>query len=552
MNLTRKLLLVEISFFLALMLGVTVSIAVIALPEVEKIERNELIEDISRIENWIGNELSRIKTITVDWGEWDDTYRYVQTKNHDFQTSNLPLETLTDLNTDFLLIINKEKRVIWQMNTDRLADAKNLHLKDDQRLERSNPLLSSFIETDRGILQTRAGPLLIARHPILSSRAEGPSEGYIYFAKLLSTNEVTEIQKQLKINFALSKVRNNKQPPSVSFHSANRAESLGYLAVLNHQDSLLELRIEQDRPFYQQILKAAQLSVISILLIGAIGCLGTYLFLRHLLIKPLLKLQIQLDQFNPQHPLPQINKGRRQDEIGKLTASFFSLAAALKKDWGVLQEEKRDLQKASTTDPLTLLHNRRFLEDFLTTEPIWKAPSNWAFFTIDIDHFKLINDTYGHDTGDLVLKEFATLLSDSCRENDILVRSGGEEFMVICRSTDLSTAIKIAERIQKQVSIYSFAWELKLSLTCSTGFFALQISDKQDTSLHWQQLIKMSDIALYAAKNSGRNTWVGIEDAITAPLSEYPLDGEAMYRWIKEKKLTLVTNLATPEQICWQ
>jgi two-component system cell cycle response regulator len=156
------------------------------------------------------------------------------------------------------------------------------------------------------------------------------------------------------------------------------------------------------------------------------------------------------------------------------------------------------------TDPLTGLHNRRYMESHLGTLVNQAAQSGCSLSVLvaDIDYFKKVNDTYGHDAGDNVLREFATRIRRNTRGIDLTCRLGGEEFVIIMPDTDLLHAIQVAERLRSCIAGEPFCVNAadKLSVTASVGVAALESRD--DTP---ETLFKRADVALYAAKRNGRN-----------------------------------------------
>lgn len=156
------------------------------------------------------------------------------------------------------------------------------------------------------------------------------------------------------------------------------------------------------------------------------------------------------------------------------------------------------LEKRSMVDPLTGVYNRRYLEiciDFI------KGYFKYVFM-IDIDHFKNINDTYGHDIGDLVLKETAKICAKTIRSSDRIIRFGGEEFLIFLATEDDDVAYTVAERIRKNIE----EMEIRLSddktikLTISVGCTKILPNEK-----NLDFAIKRADEKLYKAKNTGRN-----------------------------------------------
>ncbi|WP_166423592.1 two-component regulator propeller domain-containing protein [Paraglaciecola sp. 20A4] len=193
-----------------------------------------------------------------------------------------------------------------------------------------------------------------------------------------------------------------------------------------------------------------------------------------------------------------------------------------------LQKANQKLEELTTTDQLTGLKNRRFLlahlkddvdlslrkyRDFNTSNTQKSVlGADMIFFLIDLDHFKKVNDMYGHASGDSVLIQIKAILEQVFRETDYLVRWGGEEFLVIVRFTERNKAAKLAERLRLTVENYHFdiSGGQTLQKTCSIGFACYPFITQKPELLSWVQVINIADYCMYAAKNTGRNAWVGV------------------------------------------
>ena len=187
-----------------------------------------------------------------------------------------------------------------------------------------------------------------------------------------------------------------------------------------------------------------------------------------------------------------------------------------------LKETEEKLARQATTDPLTGLNNRRrFLE--LCREELKRVRRNrtpLVLLMVDIDHFKRINDTYGHDAGDAVLKEFAGRVCAELRETDSIGRIGGEEFSVLLPETDMQSAKTVAERIRAAVS--------KKPVTGRTLHITVSIGGADFENTHRntvESILKSADEALYKAKQSGRNQTVFGHD-IHNQLEQKQRDGD--------------------------
>ena len=162
------------------------------------------------------------------------------------------------------------------------------------------------------------------------------------------------------------------------------------------------------------------------------------------------------------------------------------------------------VKSMATYDVLTGLYNRRYFEERLKfeTERCFSYRIPLSLVMVDIDHFKKVNDTFGHPEGDMILREVASLLTKSVRKKDTVVRYGGEEFILILPEADIEASSIIAERIRLLVESTLFdVGKAQLNITVSLGISSFPIHQAGSGS----DLIKMADQALYDAKRKGRN-----------------------------------------------
>ncbi len=186
--------------------------------------------------------------------------------------------------------------------------------------------------------------------------------------------------------------------------------------------------------------------------------------------------------------------------------------------------EREALRLASLTDPLTGLHNRRFLEIFLQHEVarVLRAHENGRpeshdamdllFVLVDLDHLKSINDRYSHAVGDRALKGLADVLTNQIRGSDLAVRLGGDEFLVVSRFVDHRLASSSVERLRhaaEQVDVGPTAGQSP-ACTVSIGYAPFPFSEREPAALSWERTLEIADRALIMTKRRERNSYTGL------------------------------------------
>lgn len=186
-----------------------------------------------------------------------------------------------------------------------------------------------------------------------------------------------------------------------------------------------------------------------------------------------------------------------------------------------------ELKELSLVDPLTSLRNRRYLFDIVMPEieafarKYWPGKSGlnrrnietqrgYGILLVDLDHFKQVNDNYGHDSGDMVLAQFANKLKEKVRHDDVVARFGGEEFIIILKMIDEISVANTARILCNyiQASTFTVTDNRTIRLTCSIGLIFYPFLECDDPKITFTQLISLTDRAMYYAKNHGRNTSV--------------------------------------------
>lgn len=212
---------------------------------------------------------------------------------------------------------------------------------------------------------------------------------------------------------------------------------------------------------------------------------------------------LPINQSGTPGAIVQIVAGREEGDLASRMVPFVSVYL---REAGPVLEAKRlmeHLRENSLRDPMTGLYNRRFLEDYVgaLVNSSQRRKSAFSVLMLDLDFFKQVNDTHGHEAGDKVIKTMADILRRSVRSSDMAVRYGGEEFLLVLTDTPVEPALNVAEKIRAEIEgtkIPLLSGILQKTISIGVAEFPT------DADVFWQ-VVKYADVALYAAKAEGRN-----------------------------------------------
>ena len=302
------------------------------------------------------------------------------------------------------------------------------------------------------------------------------------------------IEEVLKGNAGTQLVTNSKGVEMLAGYAPMTVAPWGVVTQRPLENTLAPL----DDLMWQVFIKTAPIGVLTFILIWVLA---------RLIAQPLRQLA---DTANT------LDRPSTSIELTQIRSWYFEsneLRKAMLKGVGLLQSKIGLLRQEAQTDPLTCLHNRRSLDMQISHLIAQRCP--FAVLAIDIDHFKRVNDEFGHDIGDVVLQSLAKILLDVTRDSDVVARTGGEEFIVIMPRVEAKRAYQLAERLRMRVS-ESYIDPVGC-INVSIGISGWPIEQ-----LSIDEVFKLADQALYQAKKTGRNR--SVVDATysqdLAPVSE--------------------------------
>ncbi|MDK9789800.1 diguanylate cyclase [Vibrio sp. D431a] len=475
---------------------------------------------LARINTTIERELRHLGNYTNDWAYWDDTYDYLGNGSESFEESNLSAETLKFAKLDFMIFMNISGEVVWAMHSVPSSEGafiEGLPTSEDRWDGAFIKALSESGDGLDGFTLTSFGLAYFSARSVYTSQREGLANGWVITGRYYNSKreELLREQTQQHIVFApqnlsvtLGELDNSEHEGRSGIFALHVVEGITIYDYSGKKLGTLKVSI-----FRHEYLDAVYLLSFAFcgLLIIAFACsFVAYRRVLSVVVTPLKELISSMERLDCYFGAePSIERGGR-DEISLLYQKYRALTGNLINIQNELKERSDDLEVKAQVDPLTGLSNRRHLGYILSDanrNGFLKIHGHKLLIMLDIDHFKQINDTWGHLSGDMVLKELALRLRRVVRKEDHVVRVGGEEFLIAstCSSSDI--CLSLIERVMCSVrsSPFKIADNHSVDVTISIGFTIMPIADNDEFNL----ALGVADKALYEAKGSGRDCWVG-------------------------------------------
>ncbi len=461
-----------------------------------KIEETIINNTFETIQRSIENEINHLSLLCRDWANWDDTYTFMTGDMPGYMESNLIPETFIMNDTNLKLFIDNSGKTKY-MGQYFGDDADVQELPESEILIIKNLRFFKKNENENsGIILTSAGIMMFSFQDILKSDGTGPPAGILFFGRLLSEKRLDTIRSQLSMNFRVSTI------------SADSTASSGNeLAVIYNDGTVLAsarmndyfgksiMMIEFENPtiVLNQGKKTIQESISFFVFSFILFLIVLYFFLKHVLIVPLKRLSSHAENILVNAELTEKIELKSNDEISQLYESFNTMLERI-------SLKEKELVNLATTDGLTGIYNHRYAMNYLSgrIEYFKRYGGVLSILLFDLDFFKEVNDTWGHQAGDEVLREIAQIIHTSIRNTDIAARYGGEEFLVILENQQNEQAHYVAEKIRKIIELSLLgSKKIKVTVSCGVSTYMPQIDI--------EQLIRKADDLLYKAKGKGRN-----------------------------------------------
>lgn len=503
------------------------------------IENDAAIKNTERVQNAFAQMNEELHGDSIDWANWDDTYQFIQDRNPAYIESNIGDQSLTDARLDMILFLD-QKFVEAAHNSVRRMDDLAPPVPAEVIAAMGGPARLSTLpvngDGEAGVVSINGHPMAYSLRPIRPSKLDKSSRGWILFARYFGSEENEILERITRQNLTLSvggSVPSNilKGPnPDIAVETLDHDLKRGFVQVRDNQgESLMVLSFDIPRTITKHGEAVAKALAVGFGIIAFLFAGTCVLLIEKVAVSRIYQLGQQLDSINDFEAIHEIEMGGK-DEISSLANRINKMLRKLYEDGVTLHENRsalsqhnesleqtilertREIEHQALHDRLTGLPNRDvFLHRLaLNLEKIEVSGKGAAVLFIDLDGFKLVNDTLGHDQGDLLLVKVAQVLRTCIRPGDTIARFGGDEFALLLE--DL-TDIAEAEAVGKMV-VSELVKPIQLDSQQVVAGASVGIAFASQTGVHAEDLLKNADIAMYRVKSDGKSNYMVFEESM--------------------------------------
>ncbi|HDX8645088.1 MULTISPECIES: sensor domain-containing diguanylate cyclase [Aeromonas] len=497
-------------------------IALAQVPAAQRVEERRMEEHLQRVIRAVQNDIGAMNAFTRDWGIWDQSYHFLAHPNQVYINSNLLVDTpMRDFELNVLSYMDLQGSEIWTRTL--LPDAPDADTTllpsflDDLKLQLLRESRQAGISSLSGVRRSQWGPLIFSLQPVTDTLGSVKPNGYLLATRWLDKRYLQDLGERTALTLTIAQPRTREHLGSfkpLGPHMSYRLVDLGLqqvrgegLLLDNDGEPVLTLIVDEERDVLLGAMEGAIWTFIGMLLISFACILMALARLRAIVLGPIGELVGALHQFTEKQDasvLPIIDSSQ---EMALLSRKFREMAARISLHHSALQAHSSRMEVAAYTDPLTHAFNRRYLDEWLLNRQ--DPAAGWVLVILDLDHFKRVNDRFGHDIGDLLLCQLTELLRGALDEEEPLIRLGGEEFMLLLAREEPGQVAERIERLRRKIADCRFGREeLPLRMTVSLGFCDYPLHAELEDSF-WSLSFKLADMALYRAKQEGRDRWRG-------------------------------------------
>lgn len=495
MSLSKKLFGIMAIFALLAMAIVSLILIYSSSKSYYKVEEMSFIDKLVSLESTIEKEFEDLEYILTDWGEWDATYAFVQGERPDYIEDNLGEDILDDLNLDFFYILSEKNDVLYGMHRDS---------ETGEQTALDPKTLSVFIkqESTTGALLLDRKIVFLASMAVTNNEATAKPLGSIGFGRCLSDEKVQSFESSTNLTLKID--INADNPSQIHSYVQGSFNIMGELIHASDEDSVINIRIPLLNNDNQLVIHTVLRNTIqelgvqymrstSITLFVVLAVLGLALHMTYkkMVFSRLVDVNEQIMQVIETGDSHERLPCDSDDEIGDLNKNINALLE-------VIDRKHQEAEYYATFDDMTGVYNRRVGLDILE-ETIRNAYENDVPFSIvfmDIDGLKNVNDHFGHKMGDQLIEDAVRIVKNTGIKSKIVVRLGGDEFLVILKHSDKIAAELYEEQLKRAIHTFNEKSDKIYTLSMSSG--SVEFTENMTLS----SMLDMADQKMYREKNS--------------------------------------------------
>lgn len=494
-----------------------------------RLEEQNMQRDLVTVQSLLEREMRDLDRVTNDWAPWDDTYYFMMgIKRSTYIEENLNKATLDNLNVDAMMFYDLHHNLYFYKDNFPSGSHKSLSVAVDEELQNKTQWLDQAYQDGRhhAIIGLPQGIALISADRIETSQFSGPPRGLLITVRMLDADLVSSLRALTSLPVELIPQQEFSRSVDAEILEAFGNRPINEWINNTSTDSITGYSILRDMEGHGVALFRLQYTRIltmqaheDLRIIVALLCLTASAFafimvrgLDNLVLNKLRTVITTISRIRSENNLALRIPFSGEDEFGRLGDELNRMFSSLEGSRNALLRNEEILRREALHDPLTHLPNRKFfIQTLMSAIAVVEANPlhTSAVLFIDLDRFKLVNDTYDHLVGDQLLLSIARRLRSSLRSADFLARFGGDEFAVLIDSAgSLKEIVQIAERVQQALSDPYDLMGKRFAISASIGIALITPGSRPE------DLLRNADVAMYRAKDAGRATYEIFDKAI--------------------------------------
>jgi diguanylate cyclase (GGDEF)-like protein len=523
MKLSRKIM-IFISVVALLGLGVTyLLLHLILLNRFEKLDQEALRDKMDDIVSSYQSELMNMKTGLLKYSIWDETYQFMESAapagradpiGQAYLNRNFSPVTYEINHFDIMALLNSSGIPLYggeyHPDSGKVSPLKSEYLTLFNLINRRLPEFSGAEDSKAGVVLLDEGPMLITLTPIVNNNKDKPVIGTAIAGRMLQQEEVTRIWDETTSSLQMTRITSgtiaeSRGQPVWMSSGSSRMMSIHTVIYDLFGDPGVMITLKHPRQIYESGMESILNFRRFFFAFTLVLCIASLLFVRRFILGRMYALMRNIRAIGNSKDLSIRIRSSSRDEFGDVEHEFNRMIDSL-------QQAQAELQQQAMLDPLTQLPNRSLFFNRLN-EAIASASGagkQIVLVFIDLDHFKTVNDTLGHDFGDDMLKEIALRISRVIGRNDVVSRLGGDEFTILL--SDVPDAASMSMQLSQIQEALSLPHRIQGHLLYNTASIGVSIYPENGGDADY--LVKQADLAMFHVKESGRNSILHYSEAL--------------------------------------